>query len=1814
MRRFGLETAFALLVFAYTPGYTQLLEVTNAPPITPQNLITNIFLGDGVEVLNVTYQGSNNAVGLFTNGQTAVGMQRGIVMTTGRAVTQGLSFGVAEPGSVQASVDNMSTAMDPDLLAIAGGEEIYNVSKYIITFIPISDTLRFRYAFASEEYPEFVCSEFNDIFGFFISGPGINGPFQNNAINIARIPGTNLPVTINNVNPGQVGAAGELINCLPPRGSLSYSQYYNNNNGSNALPVYDGITDVFTAEAIVQPCQIYTIKLVICDVADGVYDSGVFLEAKSFGTGSLDVNVSTLSLDGSVAEGCAAGSLTFSLPNPVESAYYIDYNLLGTAINGVDYLSLPDSLFIPAGQSSVTLDIVALEDGLAEGTETLLIDVQRDACNRDTFTVLIRDNPLLKPDLGRDTMLCAGTPVQLDGTIPVTLPPLPSFSNTNNLTVQPTNAPVFSNINVSGVIPNVLSPSVIKSVCIDSLSHPWIDDLDIFLIAPGGRFLELSTDNGGNGGNGLGPDFMLRTCFTPDATTRINFPGPFAPPSAVPFTGNWLPEGVWSDIWGGPTNGQWRLQLIDDTNGAVGTLHSWTITFNRIYDISYQWAPTGGLSCTTCPNPVATANVPVQYVLRASDSYGCTTSDTVFFNVVPELQAPQLVCGAVTDNTITVAWQDVPGATGYEINVGNSGWISPNGALQHVVTGLTSGQTVDFVVRALGMCPGLPDTLQCQALPCSPPQLSAATTDASCAGLSNGSVTLASSNASGALTFELNGLTNSTGVFNSLAPGLYVASLTDDANCPATLQFTIGAPQALSLAPMLVDSVRCNGGSDGSATVAVGGGQGPYSYAWDNGEATAVATALRAGLHHVTVTDMAGCTAQAQISVPEPQALSATAQALAVRCPGSSDGAATVLPSGGTAPYTFLWPGAGNQTAPIATGLSGGSYQVTVSDANGCTATASALVPEPAPIQLQAQATDVLCFGENTGTATASATGGNGGFSYAWSNGQNLASATGLPAGTYTVTARDANGCLDSLDVAVNQPGQALAAQWQSTDPSCFGQSTGSAVVTITGGTPAYTVAWAGLPPGSATLRQNMSAGSYAVTITDANNCRISQTVVINDPPALDVSLATASARCHGAADGTALASPSGGTGVYTYLWSNGQTTQTATGLNAGNVSVTVTDANGCQNSATATVDQPAALAFSVQTSDALCFGNSDGSATVTPSGGAGAYTFLWSNGQSAATAGGLPAGSYGFTFTDANGCAASGTVQIGQPALLSGTITGIDPSCAPVPDGRAGIAVAGGTAPYTFRWDDPLAQQTGNISGLPAGTFRVTVTDANGCVYRDSIQLMPPPQVNVDLQATAVSCHGGNNGAISAAISGGTAPYQYAWSISGAGNVPNVGGLPAGTYLVTITDSRSCRALAQAEVIQPLPLVLAATPAHIACAGNASGSIDLSVSGGTPPYRYAWSNGEVIEDPAGLAAGVFAVTLTDANDCVATLNVSIVQTTPIRAVFSTTAVDCYGAATGAASVVVSGGSTPYQYAWSNGATGATIQNVPSGEYMLAVTDGLGCLTEFSVTVPQPDAPLTAAPKLQAPSCFGEDNGRIELETTGGTPGYIYSIDGGPFAGNRIFIALRAGSYTVVVKDSKGCTFNTGSLVLAEPPQLTLDLGPDVTVSYGDTLVLNPQLVGAAAPVLYEWRPRDSTVFSCLNCPNPVVRTLFQRAVTLVVTDANGCSAEDLLTVFVVKDPRAFVPTGFTPNGDGMNDRLLVHGRAGTRVLSFRVFDRWGQLLYEGGDFEVNDVVFGWDGNFRDKPANAGAYIWTLTVELPDGSKETLSGETNLIR
>ncbi|NSW44830.1 MAG: hypothetical protein HPY79_03255, partial [Bacteroidales bacterium] len=392
-----MRTKIALLIFGFFPAVLWAQLQVNGS-MTPAQLVQNILVGGGVNVSNITYTGPNGAIGSFTNGQTTnLGLQSGILLSTG-GITN-----VPNPGSYFLS-NSLGGNGDAQLEQLSGGYTSYDAVVLEFDFVPQSTPVQFRYVFGSEEYPEYVCSQFNDAFGFFVSGQNPQGGNYNNQ-NIALIPNTTIPVTINSVNSGQVGSYGSSSNCT----SLSYSSYYvNNTNGTTIC--FDGFTTVLTARLDVVPCQPYHIKIAVSDIGDGIYDSGVFLEANSFQSDAINVAsyYTNPALGLHAIESCSNSIVSFTLNHPATQPVTVNYTIGGTATNGVDYTTIPSSLTIPVGSDSVGLIIHPIMDGQAEGNETVTFIVQTSPCATDTIVVTIVDNSPLQATVSNDITICDG--------------------------------------------------------------------------------------------------------------------------------------------------------------------------------------------------------------------------------------------------------------------------------------------------------------------------------------------------------------------------------------------------------------------------------------------------------------------------------------------------------------------------------------------------------------------------------------------------------------------------------------------------------------------------------------------------------------------------------------------------------------------------------------------------------------------------------------------------------------------------------------------------------------------------------------------------------------------------------------------------------------------------------------------------------------------------------------------------------------------------------------------------------------------------------------------------------------------------------------------------------------------------------------------------------------------------------------------------------------------------------------------------------------------------------------------------------------
>jgi len=898
--------------------------------------------------------------------------------------------------------------------------------------------------------------------------------------------------------------------------------------------------------------------------------------------------------------------------------------------------------------------------------------------------------------------------------------------------------------------------------------------------------------------------------------------------------------------------------------------------------------------------------------------------------------------------------------------------------------------------------------------------------------------------------------------------------------------------------------VSCNGGSNGVATVVPSGGVAPYTYSWAPfGGTAATATGLSAGTYTVTVTDNLGCQSTRTFTIDQPaSAVSGTTVVTNVACNGASNGAINLTPAGGTAPYTFNW--GGGITTEDRTGLAAGTYTVIITDANGCTATVNATVTQPASaVSGTTVVTNVACNGASNGAINLTPAGGTAPYTFNWGGGITTEDRTGLAAGTYTVTITDANGCTATVNATVTQPASAVSGTTVVTNVACNGASNGAINLTPAGGTAPYTFNWGG---GITTEdRTGLAAGTYTVIITDANGCTATVNATVTQPAsAVSGTTVVTNVACNGASNGAINLTPAGGTAPYTFNWGGGITTEDRTGLAAGTYTVTITDANGCTATVNATVTQPAsAVSGTTVVTNVACNGASNGAINLTPAGGTAPYTFNWGGGITTEDRTGLAAGTYTVTITDANGCTATVNATVTQPAsAVSGTTVVTNVACNGASNGAINLTPAGGTAPYTFNWGGGIT--TEDRTGLAAGTYTVTITDANGCTATVSRTVTQPTALSATTSQTNIACNGGSTGVATVNVSGGTAPYTYSWSPSG-GTAATATGLSAGTYTVTVTDANACTLTRTFTITQPTALSATTSQTNIACNGGSTGVATVNVSGGTAPYTYSWSpSGGTAATATGLSAGTYTVTVTDANACTLTRTFTITQPTALSATTSQTNIACNGGSTGVATVNVSGGTAPYTYSWSpSGGTAATATGLSAGTYTVTVTSANGCTLTRTFTITQPASAVSGTTVVTNVACNGASNGAINLTPAGGTAPYTFNWGGGITTEDRT--GLAAGTYTVTITDANGCTATVNATVTQPASAVSgTAVVTNVACNGASNGAINLTPAGGTAPYTFNWGGGITTED----------RTgLAAGTYTVTITDANGCTATVNATV-----------------------------------------------------------------------------------------------------
>jgi len=1680
--------------------------------LTPtQNIaqLTSTLQGGGVQITNMVVTCHNCGIGTFSGGNaTNLGINQGVVMSSGSIQTAcptALTTGIAAAASATASY-SAGQPGDADINVISPST-LGSFDRCLLEFTltPTGDTVEFEYVFGSEEYTTYVCTNFNDAFGFFVSGPN---PAGGNYVkkNVALVPNTLTPVSIGTINGGN--ASGSVQPCI-----TTNTQYYVNNAGGATI-VYDGFTVRLKAKFATVPCVPYQIKLAIADVGDGALDSGVFLEAKSFSSGNVTIKTSTSIGNGfnNAIEGCANGIFRFVTDKISTTPQVINYTIGGTATNGVDYNTIPSSVTIAPGDTVANVIVVPINDGITEGLETVKIFLINPCTNLPYDSAIISILDTIQADAtATKYFICAGETTTLQGTGGVTYQWAP---------VSSVATPTASTTIASPTVTTTYSMTATVGGCIAR------DTVTIHVSNP-----NFTVDAGPN----------QNIC----ANQTIQF-APTVSSGAAPYTYLWTPPTYIAA--GGttqlsptatPLQTTTYTLTVNSANGCsltdtvrinvagigppvIATANPTTVCPGQTVQLNYTSNPTScGINTVGCNGIDKIDSVGVGYNVQTGSP---TSNVTIYGNYFRSTRmqilytAAELTAVYGGGGTIkSLAWQigtfnsnaslqdftirmkcvspSVTTLTAWETGLVQvyKAPLSNGTSLYTPVTGWNNHNLDNFydwdgvsnlVIEICFFNPGTFNNFNNMMVFTTVNNsviYSRANSD-QCS--INAAVT--SSNQRPKLRMRLcqpdyanfvTAWTPSSGTNSVSNPA--IRNPTTNPQTTQTYQVTVsqnGCPGSNFVTVNIDTSVRVNAGPDLSfctgqqvqLTATPSGNPLPgntFTYQWRNIQTNAVVgNSQTISVNPSTTTSYQVILTGGPCIVRDTVVLNVGALVITntitpITCNGVNNGKIKIN-STGVAPYSFAWS-ANAATANVDSAINLGvdTFTVTVTDAVNCSGSASFTLTEPTAISFSQTSSNVSCNAGTNGSISVSASGGTGALSYNWSNSlPNSANVTGLSAANYTLTITDANNCSATGSFTITEPTALQLALAQRKDVRCFNGNDGILIVTASGGTPNYSYQWShnnSLNQASAT---NLTANAYTITLTDLNGCTATLTNTITqpasgitfNPPAINDAL------CFGAASGSATVNPTGGTNSFTYLWTpSGQTTATALGLSAQSYNVVVTDDSLCTASTTVTISQPAAIALTATVTNVLCNGNSDGAINLTVSNGANPFTYLWSNNATTEDLLNVTANSYTVTATDQNNCSQSATYTVTQPTALTlnaPTITNV--LCFGGNNGSITANPTGGTGAYSYTWNPTGSTQT--INGLTAGVYNVTVADANSCSITNSYNITEPstPVAIVSSNVSDNQCFGQSVGTVSFTVVGGTPGYSYSWSHNPQLNSNNATNLSAAIYTVTVADLNNCTTSNSYTVTQPTAITFGTTLSiNVSCFGGNDGSATLSPSGGTGAYTYTW-NGVAGSNPqVGLSANTYTVVVTDANNCTATTQVILTQPGALTLNPIIKNVDCFGGSNGDIDINPSGGNTPYQFAWNDAAsqTSQKAVQLSLGTYTCTVTDNTGCSTVGTATLTQPSELFFTMQATQV-KCPGDKNGTITVNASGATPPYSYSAnqDGSNFffSTDGVIVNLASGFYAVIVSDNNGCT-KADTIFVPAPVADTYTVTTDSTSCYG---------------------------------------------------------------------------------------------------------------------------------------------------------------------
>ncbi|HRB26263.1 MAG TPA: choice-of-anchor L domain-containing protein, partial [Bacteroidia bacterium] len=1651
-----LCTAFILLLGQSTQAQ---LTVTSGNPAAA---IVDTLVGTGVSVANVTYTGNANSKGTFRcTGGCNLGITRGVFLSTGNTGQMPTS----PPSDFHSS--DMSGSGDAQLNLIVSPNLTQDAAVLEFDFTPAADSVGFKFVFASEEYNDYVNTAYNDVFAFYISGPGIPGSPKN----LALIPGTSIPVSINNVNNGNsAGAAtGPCNHC---------ANFVDNVPNGGTANFFDGFTTVISAGIKVMPCQTYHMKFAIADVNDGVFDSGVFLEAKSFSSiGNVGIAANGVQIiqnldtvyacdgDSVVLTASPAGSYNWNNGQTTQTIVVTQANITPSGVYQYAVLNSSPACFASSKQVKVIFV-----------TPTATITPLGSTALCPGGSVVLQANPgssyLWSNGATSDSIV-----VSAAGTYTVTVTQFGNCYAVSTPVVVTQSAPVAA---INGVL-TICSGSNTTLTATAGASYLWSTGATTQSVSVGtsNTYTVTVTYSGGCTAT-ASVNVTANTNPVPSITGNNSIcQGQSSTINAGSYAGYLWSTGATAATINVNTAGNYSV-TVTDANGCTGTA-SFNLTVNAnptptITGVTsfcaggnstlnagggytnYLWS--GGATTQTI-NVTAGGN----YAVTVTNAAGCTATTNKVITVnalpVPSVTGTLSFC-AGKNTTLTV-----PGSyTTYQ-------WS--NGATTSNITVSTASTFTVTVTDANGCTGSKSATTTINTNPV--PSI-----------IGNSSICQGQSSTINAGSYA--GYSWSTGAtaatINVNTAGNYSVTVTDANGCTGTASFnlTVNANPTPTITGV---TSFCAGGN---STLNAGGGY--TNYLWSGGATTQTINVTAGGNYAVTVTNASGCTATTNKvitvnALPVPSVTGTLAF-----CSGKNT---TLTVPGSYASYQW----SNGATTSNITVNTASTFTVTVTDANGCTGSKSATTTintNPVPSII---GNSSICQGQSSTINAGSYAG------YSWSTGATAATINVNTAGNYSVTVTDANGCTGtaSFNLTVNaNPTPTIT----GVTSFCAG---GNSTLNAGGGYTNYL--WSG---GATTQTINVTAGgNYAVTVTNAAGCTATTNKVITVNALPVPAISGPAGICPGASANLFAGS------YASYLWSNGNTTPSITTNVSGNYTVTVTDANGCVGSSNYNL-----LAFQnpipvISGTAAICQNQN----SVLDAGSFASWQ--WSTGAVSQTISVTQSGTYSVTVTNTDGCVASTSFNVVVNPLPVPIISGTSAFCS----GNSSVLTTGGGSFTSYQWNTSATSNA--ITVTAQGNYVVTVTDANGCTASTNqavtVWNLPTPVIT------------GNNSICSGTQTTLSAGNYSAYQWSTGATTDSIAVSNGANYIVTVTDVNGCSGTSApfALTINQLPTAIISGSTAI-CIGQST-SLQIQFTG-TAPYSYRYSDGtsvSAILNTNNSAAQILVTpgtttdyTLTQINDANCTGNVSGVARVVVNPLPQPVISGSAGECDGITATLTTGNFAAYL--WSTGATSQSIAVNSSGSYVCTVTSTAGCkasaIHNFEA-YPVPVVSFTNDSSLtcELPIINFTNTSQYQLGSV-----FEWNID------NTIYNSLNAthqfsgsGSYTVslTITSPKNCVgeaIRNVNITVFPLPQASFTIAPDQAPLFNSEVAFGD---ASANAVSWLWDFGDGDTSTLQNVSHFYADPGKYNA-KLYVTNVAGCIDSLAREIFITP---FYIPNAFTPNGDG---------------------------------------------------------------------------------